>query len=115
MKLLFDQNISFRLIKDINETFLLAASVKTLGLTNASDVEIWSFAKESNFSIVTFDADFLELSTLYGSPPKVILLKTGNISTSDLASFLIGMKETIIDFLESDEMEFLVLSQKNLL
>lgn len=114
MKLLFDQNISFRLIKEINKTFLLATSVKTLGLTDATDIEIWKYAQQKNFAIVTFDSDFLDLSTLYGSPPKIILLKTGNMTTSDLATFLVKMKDVINDFLKSKEMEFLLLSQMDI-
>lgn len=112
MKLLFDQNISFRLVKEINKTFLLAASTKTHNLIDASDIEIWKFAKKNNYTIVTFDADFLEIGTLYGTPPKIILLKTGNMTTANLASFILGMKNTINSFLEDEDLGFLLLSQK---
>jgi predicted nuclease of predicted toxin-antitoxin system len=55
MKLLFDQNISFRVISKLADFFQGSGQVKNLGLQNNSDLEIWKFAKENNFSIVTFD------------------------------------------------------------
>ena len=47
MKLLFDQNISFRLINKISEDYLEAEQVKQLGLENYTDLEIWGYAKEN--------------------------------------------------------------------
>ncbi|TDE07560.1 DUF5615 family PIN-like protein [Flavobacterium sandaracinum] len=72
MKLLFDQNISFRIISKIEANFPEVKQVKQLGIENYSDVKIWKFAKENEFSIVTFDADFFDLSNLKGHPPKII-------------------------------------------
>lgn len=56
MRFLFDQNISHRILKMLPREFINAASVKNEGLINASDKEIWDFAKENNygcFEIVT--------------------------------------------------------------
>jgi predicted nuclease of predicted toxin-antitoxin system len=39
-------------------------------LVDASDLEIWSYAKNNNYTIVTFDADFIDLANLKGSPPE---------------------------------------------
>ena len=50
MKLLFDQNISFRITKKIRPIFSNSNQVRDLGLENYSDEEIWSFAKENNFA-----------------------------------------------------------------
>jgi len=41
MKLLFDQNISFRILKKLSDFFADSSHVKTEGLINASDLEIW--------------------------------------------------------------------------
>ena len=70
MKLLFDQNISHKAVKGLKGLFPEARQVRELGLENVSDREIWNFAKNSNYSIVTFDADFYDLVTLFGHPPK---------------------------------------------
>jgi predicted nuclease of predicted toxin-antitoxin system len=89
MKLLFDQNISFRLLKQISQAFPEANQVKELGLENSSDSEIWEFARDSNFDIVTFDSDFYDLSVIRGIPPKIIWLRIGNTSTINIAKVLI--------------------------
>ncbi len=70
MKLLFDQNISFRVIGLFKELFPEASHVKEFNLQFASDKQILNFAKEHEYNIVTFDSDFYDLVTLYGHPPK---------------------------------------------
>ena len=47
MKLLFDQNISFRIVKKILHQFPLAKQVRELGLDNATDRSIWNFQKST--------------------------------------------------------------------
>lgn len=102
MKLLFDQNISYRILKKIVGFFPDAKQIRELGLENSSDKTIWQFAKQNNFAIVTFDADFLDLSNLYGAPPKIIWLRTGNRKTENIAKILIAKSELISQFLELD-------------
>ncbi len=46
MKLLFDQNISFRIIKKIQDIFPGSAQAKELGLIDTLDHSIWQFAKQ---------------------------------------------------------------------
>ncbi|MES1222082.1 MAG: DUF5615 family PIN-like protein [Bacteroidota bacterium] len=84
MKLLFDQNISFRAVKQISRQFPLAKQVRELQLENVTDRQIWKYAKESQYTIVTFEADFYDLVTLYGHPPKVIWLRLGNTTNQNL-------------------------------
>ena len=62
--------------------------MRNLGLENARDEDIWRFARDRGYTIVTFDADFFDLVTLKGHPPKVIWLRTGNISTGALTELL---------------------------
>ncbi|GGF12226.1 DUF5615 family PIN-like protein [Flavobacterium limi] len=38
----------------------------------AKDIEIWEFAKQNNYTILTHDDDFEKLLLLKGVPPKVI-------------------------------------------
>ena len=102
MKLLFDQNISFRIISKIETNFPEAKQVRQLGIENYSDVEIWEFAKENEFSIVTFDADFFDLSNLKGHPPKIIWLRFGNTKTDFLADIINSKNSIIKDFISSD-------------
>ena len=88
MKLLFDQNISYRIIKKLDRIFELSEHISTLGLTDYDDIEIWKFAKENGFTIVTFDADFYEISLLNGLPPKIIWIRSGNLTTVGIIDLL---------------------------
>ena len=92
MKLLFDQNISYRLIKLIIDIFPESKQVRELGLENSSDIEIFEFAKRNEFAIVTFDSDFCDLNIIRGCPPKIIWIRTGNTTTKNLESLLRGKK-----------------------
>jgi predicted nuclease of predicted toxin-antitoxin system len=69
MKLLFDQNLSFKLCQDIADLFDGSEHVRDLGLTEADDRAIWSYAQEHAFMIVSQDADFADMAILLGSPP----------------------------------------------
>lgn len=66
MKLLFDQNISFRIVDRIKDIFPRSKQVRRLELENKTDFEIWTFAKKHNYCIITFDSDFYDLSLLKG-------------------------------------------------
>ena len=99
MKLLFDQNISFRIVSKLKGTFPEARQVRELGLENSTDREIWEYAKYNDFTVVTFDADFYDMSNLYGHPPRIIWLRTGNRRTSELAKLLLNRSVIIQEFL----------------
>ena len=99
MSLLFDQNISFRIVQKVQILFPNSKQVKELGLEGMSDDTIWKFAKQNNFTIVTFDSDFFEISNLKGHPPKIIWLRTGNTTTNNIIEILQLKSETIIDFI----------------
>ena len=103
MSLLFDQNISFKIISKIKSNFPEAKQVRQLGIENHSDLEIWKYAKENKFTIVTFDADFFDLANLKGHPPKIIWLRFGNTKTDFLANQLNTKNAIIKDFINSDE------------
>ena len=78
MKLLFDENLSAKLCRQLKELFPGSTQVKLIGLEQADDKAIWEYAKLGGFAIVTQDADFAEMRGLYGQPPQVIWLKCGN-------------------------------------
>jgi predicted nuclease of predicted toxin-antitoxin system len=99
MKLLFDQNISFRIIPRIIEQFPGAKQVRELGLENQPDRKIWEYARQNDYAIVTFDADFFDLSSLLGHPPKIIWLRTHNRKTDEIATLILSKAEMISSFL----------------
>ena len=102
MKLLFDQNISFRAVGRLWDEFPNARHVKEFELDSASDGQIWNYAKENKFTIVTFDADFFDFVTLYGHPPKVIWLRIGNTSSRNLIKIFLSNSEVIKEFIADD-------------
>jgi len=105
VKFLLDQNISFRVVSLLTSAFENVDQIKTLGLVDASDREIWAYALKNNYTIITFDSDFIDLATLKGSPPKIIWLRFGNSSNLKIANKLISNARIIKSFIENDESE----------
>lgn len=84
MNLLFVQNLSPKLIESLADIFPNSTHVYLNGLDRATDNEVWRWAHEHGFTIVTKDADFNELSILQGFPPKIIWIKAGNCTTAQI-------------------------------
>ena len=103
MRLLFDQNISFRITKKIQDSFPNCKHVSDCKLLNSEDLDIWKFAKENNYAIVTFDADYYDISIINGHPPKILWIRTGNLTTNEIVRLLSLNRAVIIDFLEKEE------------
>lgn len=95
MKLLFDQNLSPRLVERLNDIFPNSTHVSLEGLDSSSDNEVWKWSHENGFTIVTKDADFSELSTLRGFPPKVIWIRAGNCTIAQIEKLIRIHSETI--------------------
>ncbi|WP_347049928.1 DUF5615 family PIN-like protein [Flavobacterium olei] len=105
MKLLLDANISWRIIKLVESNFLDCFHSKDIKVNQpAKDIEIWNFARENDFTILTHDDDFEKLLLLKGAPPKVIILKTFNKNTKQIAELLISKKEIIASFVCNNEL-----------
>ena len=86
--LLFDQNVSPRLVDRLADIYPDSVHVFTLGLGNAMDIEIWQYAHDHDYMIVTKDADFSEFGVVKGFPPKIIWIRRGNCSTQEIESIL---------------------------
>ena len=98
MKLLLDQNLSFKLCNDLADVFPDANHVGLLDLAGSDDHAIWKFAKDNAYTIVSQDADFAEMAALYGLPPKVIWIRAGNQPTVVIARLLRFHAEIIAAF-----------------
>ncbi|GAB3998947.1 hypothetical protein GCM10028807_47810 [Spirosoma daeguense] len=68
---------------------------------NQDDRSIWDFCRQNAFTIVTFDEDLYNLTALYGPPPKIIWLRTGNLTNDQIVELLVRYKANI-DFFISD-------------
>ena len=88
VKLLFDQNLSPKLVKRLCDFYPNSNHLELIGLGTAEDTLVWEHAKDNNFVVVTKDADFADLSVLRGFPPKVVWIRRGNCSTADIENLL---------------------------
>lgn len=88
MKLLFDHNLSPRLVESLSDVYTGSDHVFRLGLDRVPDMEVWDYARREGFSVVTKDADFADLSMLFGFPPKVIWIRRGNCRTTAVETIL---------------------------
>jgi predicted nuclease of predicted toxin-antitoxin system len=110
VKLLFDENLSDRIVYRIIDLYPGSEHVKTLALTNTDDGIIWEYAKANDFAIVSKDADFHQRSLLYGHPPKFIYLRIGNSPTSKIVQILRDNFSTIGQFGDRESESILVLA-----
>jgi predicted nuclease of predicted toxin-antitoxin system len=85
-------------VEELSESFPGSSHVRFLGLDQADDETIWSYAKEHEFVVVTFDSDFYELGLVYGFPPKVIWLRCSDTSTENILALLKHHYLDITDF-----------------
>jgi predicted nuclease of predicted toxin-antitoxin system len=109
LKLLFDQNLSRKLVNRLADIFPGSSHVQFHGLAEKTDTEIWEFAKTNDFCIVTQDADFAERSRLYGSPPKVVWLRCGNVPTKEVETLIRSGSEAIQELLRNSNLHCLEL------
>jgi predicted nuclease of predicted toxin-antitoxin system len=99
-KLLFDNNISHRVIARIVDIFPNSTHVMLENLDESSDIDIWKFAKKHSSTIVTKDSDFNDLVIYKGIPPKVIWIKIGNCRVTDIENILRDNTLVIKEFLD---------------
>jgi predicted nuclease of predicted toxin-antitoxin system len=98
VRLLFDQNLSFKLCTRLAELFPGSTQARLLGLDRADDRTLWNHAARNGFVLVTQDADFAEMAALYGPPPKVVWLRGGNRPTEAMETTLRRNHVLILDF-----------------
>lgn len=104
MKLLLDENLSSRLVPFLQHDYPGSNQVVLLGMQSTSDKELWQKVKDDDFVIVTRDADFQELSLVWGQPPKVIRLKTLNQTRAATLKLLIENRDVIAESLLDNDL-----------
>ena len=88
MRLLFDQNLSPRLDQSLRDLYPESLHVRSVGLESASEYVVWQYARDNRLTIISKDSDFRQLSFTLGYPPKVIWIRRGNCSTTEIESIL---------------------------
>jgi predicted nuclease of predicted toxin-antitoxin system len=110
VKLLFDQNLSYKLADRLADLFPDSTHVREVSLQEADDAVVWESAKQHGFVIVSKDSDFHQRSFVFGYPPKVIWVQLGNCTTTEVEQVIRKDFDAIKAFYEDTEAAFLVLS-----
>ncbi|MDQ6631787.1 MAG: DUF5615 family PIN-like protein [Verrucomicrobiota bacterium] len=98
MKLLFDHNLSHKLIRRLADIFPDSTQTQFLNFSTVNDSIIWQYAKENGFTVITLDKDFSDLALQRGAPPKIIWLRFGNSTVTDVEHLLRANSKQIEDF-----------------
>lgn len=99
MSLLFDQNLSRRLVGLLAAEYPGSEHVFAAGLAVVDDRTIWAYAAGRGLTVVSKDADFRALAALLGPPPKVVSLRVGNGPTAVVVALLRGRLADVRAFL----------------
>ncbi len=102
MRLLFDQNLSPRLVEKLADLYPNSSHVQDLDLAEANDSVIWEYARENNYTIVTKDADFHERRIFSGIPPNIIWIRKGNCFTQQIESSIREYHSAIKELSENE-------------
>jgi predicted nuclease of predicted toxin-antitoxin system len=110
MKLLFDENLSPQLVRLLGDLFPGSVHVRDVGLKAADDLVVWEYAQVNSLIICSKDSDMHQRSFLLGYPPKVVWVRLGNCSTSDVEHLLRTHFAAIEAFAADGYASFLTLS-----
>jgi len=111
MKLLFDENLSRKLVEATRYLFPDSVHVSQVGLASGTtDRQIWDYAKQNGFAIITADTDFVTMANTYGARPKVILLENCDYPTS-IAVRIISGNVILLSQFERDNRALLILQR----
>ena len=109
MRLLFDQNLSPRLVVLLADLHPGSTHVRNEGLQRADDDAVWAYALRERFVIVSKDADFHQRSFVHGHPPKVVWIQRGNCPTDEIAVLLRQHHADLLAFEQDETASFLAL------
>lgn len=83
--------------------------MRDVRLQDASDEAVWNYAAQYGLAIASKDADFHQRSFLFGHPPKVVWIRCGNCSTTEIEGILRAHHVDLQAFASDTEVAFLVL------
>jgi len=110
MKILFDQNLSSKLVDRLKDLYPDSKHLSEVGLESATDFQVWDFAKEHGFAIASKDSDLGEIGMVRGFPPRIIWIRRGNCSTTEIEQLLRENSASILNLEESAPFGILLLS-----
>jgi predicted nuclease of predicted toxin-antitoxin system len=108
MKLLFDHNLSYKLVGRLADLFPDSEHVRSVNLHEADDRTVWEYVRANGFAIDSKDEDCHQLSFLYGAPSKVVWVRLGNCTTGDIEQALRRHHTDVLNFDPNEEGAFLI-------
>ncbi len=110
MRLLFDQNLSPKLVERLSETFPDSSHVSFVGLERAADEEVFTYALREGYAVVSKDSDFAEMAQLRHHSPKVVWLRLGNRTTREIEAALRTHRQAVEELERNPDLRVLELS-----
>lgn len=107
MNILLDENITWKIAKDLLSMFDNVLHINQISLKRLDDYEIWNYARKNNYTIITYDSDFADISLLRGNPPKIIWLRFGNASKEMILNKIISNIDRIREFDNNEDLNVL--------
>jgi predicted nuclease of predicted toxin-antitoxin system len=98
--LLIDENLPASLV----DVLPLDCSHATELGAQPTDLQLWSHARDQDWTILTRDTDFFDRLMLEGPPPKVIWVRLGNIRRKNLENLLLRLWPRITELLEEADL-----------
>lgn len=109
MKLLFDHNLSCRLVAALRDLYPGSVHVREVELQAVDDEVVWDYARDRGFTIVSKDAEFHQRSLVLGAPPKFVWIRLGNCSTDEILALLQVHHPDPLAFDKTPDVAFLAL------
>ena len=81
MRLLFDQNLSWKLPKLLVDIFPDSLHVRSVDMKQVPDSEIVAYARREQLVIVTKDSGLKRWASVNPGSPKIVWVRVGNCST----------------------------------
>lgn len=92
LQFLVDQNLPAALVGELHGAVAHASQFGS----RPSDSELWQIAKSQGWAIITRDTDFFNRLQVYGSPPKVVWIRFGNLRIRNLREALVAVWPTVL-------------------
>ncbi|MCI1187202.1 DUF5615 family PIN-like protein [Hymenobacter sp. DH14] len=99
MRLLLDENVSWRLAAQLRPHCEVVLHVRDIQLDNSPDTSIWRYARQHGYDIITKDEDFVRLVVANGFPPRIVALQNAQVPVGQLAAFMVAHLPQLRQFL----------------
>jgi predicted nuclease of predicted toxin-antitoxin system len=99
LRLLFDQNLSPALVRELADDYPGSAHVRDFGMAQTGDTQILAFAASGGYVVVTKDGDFADAAAASSEDTRVIWIRLGNCTTREVARAFHEARDRVDDLL----------------